>query len=54
MNEEELLAAHHIGDVLSILQESTHHMYDPDELLTVRLISLIAWSFLICDSEAFS
>eukprot|EP00268_Persea_americana_P053028 TRINITY_DN5981_c0_g1_i2.p2 TRINITY_DN5981_c0_g1~~TRINITY_DN5981_c0_g1_i2.p2 ORF type:complete len:103 (-),score=21.01 TRINITY_DN5981_c0_g1_i2:263-571(-) len=35
MNEEELLAAHHIGDVLSILQESTHHMYDPDELLTV-------------------
>lgn len=40
MNEEELLTAHNIGDVLSILQESTHHMYDPDELLTVRLISL--------------
>ncbi|KAF8409660.1 hypothetical protein HHK36_005738 [Tetracentron sinense] len=35
MKEEELLMAHHIGDVISILQRTTHHLYDPDELLTV-------------------
>lgn len=35
MNEEELLIAHHIGDVISIIQRSTHHLFDPDELLTV-------------------
>ncbi|KAK4363256.1 hypothetical protein RND71_018497 [Anisodus tanguticus] len=35
MNEEELLVAHHVGDVISIIQRSTHHLFDPDELLTV-------------------
>ncbi|KAK8955822.1 hypothetical protein KSP40_PGU005593 [Platanthera guangdongensis] len=35
MKEEELLKAHHIGDVLNILQVASHHLYDPDELLTV-------------------
>ncbi|KAK4369384.1 hypothetical protein RND71_013176 [Anisodus tanguticus] len=35
MNEEELLVAHHVGDVISVIQRSTHHLFDPDELLTV-------------------
>ncbi|KAJ8554578.1 hypothetical protein K7X08_025256 [Anisodus acutangulus] len=35
MNEEESLVAHHVGDVISIIQRSTHHLFDPDELLTV-------------------
>ncbi|XP_049414389.1 uncharacterized protein LOC125877112 [Solanum stenotomum] len=35
MNEEKLLVAHHVGDVISIIQRSTHHLFDPDELLTV-------------------
>ncbi|XP_016446609.1 uncharacterized protein LOC107771693 [Nicotiana tabacum] len=35
MNEEELLVAHHVGDVISMIQRSTHHLFDPDELLTV-------------------
>ncbi|CAA3019643.1 growth hormone-regulated TBC protein 1-like isoform X2 [Olea europaea var. sylvestris] len=35
MNEEELLTAHHVGDVINIIQRTTHHLFDPDELLTV-------------------
>lgn len=35
MKEEELLLAHQVGDVISILQKTTHHMFDPDDLLTV-------------------
>lgn len=35
MKEEELLEAHQIGDVIDILQHTTHHLFDPDELLTV-------------------
>ncbi|XP_008782915.1 growth hormone-regulated TBC protein 1-like [Phoenix dactylifera] len=35
MKEEELLHAHQIGDVIDILQTTTHHLYDPDELLRV-------------------
>ncbi|OAY68725.1 Growth hormone-regulated TBC protein 1, partial [Ananas comosus] len=35
MREEDLLRTHHIGDVIDILQTTTHHLYDPDELLTV-------------------
>lgn len=35
MNEEELLLAYHVGDVLNIIQRTTHHLFDPDELLTV-------------------
>lgn len=35
MEEERLLGAHQIGDVIAILQTSTRHLYDPDELLTV-------------------
>ncbi|EPS70214.1 hypothetical protein M569_04547, partial [Genlisea aurea] len=35
MNEDELLIAHQVGDVISIVQRSTHHLFDPDELLTV-------------------
>ncbi|XP_008798753.2 growth hormone-regulated TBC protein 1-like [Phoenix dactylifera] len=35
MKEEELLCTHQIGDVINILQTTTHHLYDPDELLRV-------------------
>ncbi|KAJ7964750.1 TBC1 domain family member 2A [Quillaja saponaria] len=35
MKEEELLLTHHVGDVINILQKTTHHLFDPDELLTV-------------------
>lgn len=36
MREDELLVTHHVGDVINILQRTTHHLFDPDELLTVR------------------
>ncbi|XP_065874873.1 uncharacterized protein [Euphorbia lathyris] len=35
MKEGELLITHHVGDVINILQKTTHHLFDPDELLTV-------------------
>ncbi|KAF9611122.1 hypothetical protein IFM89_027048 [Coptis chinensis] len=35
MKEDELLMASQVGDVLSILHRTTHHLYDPDDLLTV-------------------
>ncbi|KAL0327914.1 UNVERIFIED_CONTAM: TBC1 domain family member 2A [Sesamum calycinum] len=35
MNEEKLLLTHHVGDVINVIQRSTHHLFDPDELLTV-------------------
>ncbi|CAK7349068.1 unnamed protein product [Dovyalis caffra] len=35
MKEEELLLTHHVGDVINILHKTTHHLFDPDELLTV-------------------
>ncbi|KAB1200502.1 TBC1 domain family member 2A [Morella rubra] len=35
MKEEELLVTHHVGDVINILQKTSHHLFDPDELLTV-------------------
>ncbi|KAG9128699.1 hypothetical protein Leryth_022927 [Lithospermum erythrorhizon] len=35
MNEEELLTVRHFGDVINIIQRTTHHLFDPDDLLTV-------------------
>ncbi|KAK6117818.1 hypothetical protein DH2020_048445 [Rehmannia glutinosa] len=35
MNEEELLMAHQVGDVINIIQRTTHRLFDPDELLMV-------------------
>ncbi|KAF3782752.1 TBC1 domain family member 2A [Nymphaea thermarum] len=35
MKEEELLSVNHVGDVISILHATAHHLFDPDELLTV-------------------
>ncbi|XP_042471582.1 growth hormone-regulated TBC protein 1-like [Zingiber officinale] len=35
MNEEVILNAQQIGEVIHILQSTIHHMYDPDELLRV-------------------
>ncbi|CAA3019644.1 Hypothetical predicted protein [Olea europaea subsp. europaea] len=44
MNEEELLTAHHVGDVINIIQRTTHHLFDPDELLTVTTLSTLTFS----------
>ena len=35
IEEDELLAAQNIGDVISILHNTTHHAFDPEELLKV-------------------
>ncbi|KAB2022159.1 hypothetical protein ERO13_D07G174000v2 [Gossypium hirsutum] len=35
MKEHELLLTHQVGDIINILQRTTHHLFDPDELLTV-------------------
>ncbi|KAL6538044.1 hypothetical protein OROGR_012032 [Orobanche gracilis] len=35
MNEDELLMTHQVGDVINVIQRTTHHLFDPDELLTV-------------------
>ncbi|KAI3465520.1 hypothetical protein Pfo_022183 [Paulownia fortunei] len=35
MNEEELLMTHQVGDVINVIQRTTHRLFDPDELLTV-------------------
>lgn len=35
MNEEKILLTHHVGEVINIIQKTTHHLFDPDELLTV-------------------
>nr|XP_043630837.1 TBC1 domain family member 2B-like [Erigeron canadensis] len=35
MKEEELLLTHHVGDAIKIIQNTTHHLFDPDDLLTV-------------------
>ncbi|CAN6472143.1 unnamed protein product [Victoria cruziana] len=35
MKEEELLSVNHVGDVISILHTTTHHLFDPDELFTL-------------------
>lgn len=46
MKEEQLLITHHVGDVISILQRTTHHLFDPEELLTVTHFSAVAFFFL--------
>ncbi|KAJ0943819.1 putative Rab-GTPase-TBC domain-containing protein [Helianthus annuus] len=35
IKEEELLMTHHVGDAIKIIQNTTHHQFDPDDLLTV-------------------
>ncbi|GAB2285221.1 hypothetical protein Dimus_019674 [Dionaea muscipula] len=35
MKEDELLLTQQVGDVIFILQKTTHHLFDPDELLEV-------------------
>jgi TBC1 domain family member 2A len=42
MREDDLLRIQHIGDVIDILQTTTHHLYDPDELLTVIFFTVIS------------
>lgn len=45
MKEEQLLITHHVGDVINILQRTTHHLFDPEELLTVTHFSAVAFFF---------
>lgn len=40
MNEENLWNAHQIGQVIKIIQTTTNHLFDPDELMTVIQILL--------------
>lgn len=47
MKEDELLLTHHVGDVINILQKTTHHLFDPDDLLTVKQFSTGFLSFHI-------
>ncbi|KAI3702613.1 hypothetical protein L6452_28360 [Arctium lappa] len=35
MKEEELLMTHYVGDAIKIIQNTTHHLFDPDDLLTI-------------------
>ncbi|KAL7582557.1 uncharacterized protein LOC111904972 [Lactuca sativa] len=35
MKEEELLVTYHVGDAIKIIQNTTHHLFDPDDLLTI-------------------
>lgn len=35
MGEEELLLTDQVGDVINVLHRTTHHLFDPDDLLTV-------------------
>ncbi|KAJ9551593.1 hypothetical protein OSB04_015638 [Centaurea solstitialis] len=35
MNEEQLLMTYYVGDAIKIIQDTTHHLFDPDDLLTV-------------------
>ncbi|RDX61383.1 TBC1 domain family member 2A [Mucuna pruriens] len=35
MKEDELILTHHVGEVINVLQMTTHHLFDPDDLLTV-------------------
>ncbi|KAK2378299.1 hypothetical protein P8452_49798 [Trifolium repens] len=35
MKEDQLLLTHHVGEVINVLQMTTHHLFDPDDLLTV-------------------
>lgn len=40
MNEDELVLTHHVGEVINVIQRTTHNLFDPDELLTVIVSSL--------------
>jgi len=35
INEDQLLTANHVGDIIRILHHTTHHAFDPDALLKV-------------------
>ncbi|KAK7258328.1 hypothetical protein RIF29_23901 [Crotalaria pallida] len=35
MKEDELLVTHHVGEIINVLQITTHQLFDPDDLLTV-------------------
>lgn len=48
MKEDDLLRAHQIGEVIDILQTTTHHLYDPDQLLTVRMFASFDANLLSC------
>lgn len=40
MKEEELLMAPHVGDVINVIHNTTHHLFDPDDLLIVAFDKL--------------
>lgn len=58
MKEDELILTHHVGDVINILHQTTHHLFDPDELLTVikfcQVFLFSSYSLLIINLHQFS
>ena len=53
MKEDELLLTHHVGDVINILQRTTHHLFDPDDLLTVVQLISFFLSYFYPKSHAY-
>lgn len=43
MKEEELLNARQVGAAIDILQTTSQHLFDPDELLAVSQTSVLAF-----------
>ncbi|CAL0307311.1 unnamed protein product [Lupinus luteus] len=54
MKEDELLVTHHVGEVINVLQMTTHHLFDPDDLLTVRLVAFTVYVYQFLSFQPFS
>lgn len=51
MREEQLLVAHQVGDVINVIQKTTHQLFDPDELLTVAFDNIGSMSTTTLSKE---
>jgi hypothetical protein len=52
MREDDLLRIQHIGDVIDVLQTTAHHLYEPDELLTVIIRSFVLTNTQVAIDDA--
>jgi hypothetical protein len=53
MREDDLLRIQHIGDVIDVLQTTAHHLYEPDELLTVIIHSFLPTNTQVASDDAY-
>jgi hypothetical protein len=53
MREDDLLRIQHIGDVIDVLQTTAHHLYEPDELLTVIIRSFVPTNTEVASDDAY-